>query len=262
VVNLPDAEARLAVKDSDIVSAQNDLADKIQALREITGTVPDDLAPLKGDVQTRLPEPADESQWVKTSLAQNLLLQAREQAVEVAHQEVLKAKAGYYPTADLALSTDRKNTGGSLFGGGSNVRENDVTFRLHVPFYEGGVTQAVSTATAHRYESALEDQERDRRQVERQARAAYQGVVGGGVRISALTQSVTSLEQARQLKVEGYKAGLQTLLVVLDAERDLYAAKRDLAKARYEYLLNTLRLKQAAGTLAETDLASLAQFGQ
>ncbi len=262
VVNLRDAEARLAVKEADIVSAQNELADKEQALREITGVVQDDLAPLTGDFKTVMPSPADPEQWAKTSLTQNLLLQAREQAVEVANQEVLKAKAGYYPTADLAVSTDRKNTGGSLFGGGSNVRENDVTFRLHIPLYEGGSTQAVSTATARRYESALEDQERDRRQVERQARSAYQGVVGGSVRIKALAQSVSSLEQARQLKAEGYAAGLQTVLAVLDADRDLYAAKRDLAKARYEYLLNTLRLKQAAGTLAETDLATLAEFGQ
>lgn len=262
VVNLRDAEARLALKESDIVGAQNDLADKIQALAEITGKSSDDLAPLAGDLKPVVPAPANEDQWVQTALSQNLLLQARAQAVEVAQQEVLKQKAGYYPTADVAFTTDRKKTGGSLFGGGSNVRENDLMFKLHVPLYEGGATQAVSTAAARRHESALDDQERDRRQVERQARAAYQGVVGGGVRMNALSQSVTSLEQARQLKSEGYKAGLQTILAVLDAERDLYAAKRDLAKARYDYLLNTLKLKQAAGSLAETDLASVAQFSQ
>jgi outer membrane protein len=262
VVNLRDAEARLALKESDIVGAQNDLADKIQALAEITGKSSDDLAPLAGDLKPVVPTPASEDQWVQTALSQNLLLEARAQAVEVAQQEVLKQKAGYYPTADLGWTTDRKKTGGSLFGGGSNVRENDLMFKVHVPLYEGGATQAVSTAAARRHESALDDQERDRRQVERQARAAYQGVVGGGVRMNALSQSVTSLEQARQLKSEGYKAGLQTILAVLDAERDLYAAKRDLAKARYDYLLNTLKLKQAAGTLAETDLASVAQFSR
>jgi outer membrane protein len=262
VVNLRDAEARLAIKEADIVAAQNDLSDKVQALGEIIGKSSDDLAPLKADLKPVAPAPSDEEQWVQTSLTQNLLLQAREQAVEVAQQEVLKQKAGYYPTVDLSWMTDRKNTGGSLFGGGSNVRENDLTFRVHVPLYEGGATQAVTTAAARRHESALDDRERDRRQVERQARAAYQGVVGGSVRISALTQSVTSLEQARQLKTEGYKSGLQTILAVLDAERDLYAAKRDLAKARYDYLRNTLKLKQAAGSLGETDLASVAQFGQ
>jgi len=262
VVNLRDAEARLAMKEADIVVAQSDLADKLQAVREIAGKVDGELSPLKADLKPALPAPADEEQWVQSSLQQNLLLQARAQAVEVARQEVLKQKAGYFPTADLALSNDRKKTGGSLFGGGSDVRETDFMFRLHMPLFEGGATQAVSTAAARRHESALDDQERDRRLIERQARAAYQGVVGGGVRLGALAQSVSALEQARQLKAEGYKAGLQTILAVLDAERDLYAAKRDLAKARYDYLLNTLRLKQAAGSLSETDLASVAQFGQ
>jgi outer membrane protein len=262
VVNLRDAEARLAIKEADIVASQNELSDKVQALGEIIGKSSDDVAPLKADLKPALPAPSDEEQWVQTALTQNLLLQARMHAVDVSQQEVLKQKAGYYPTADLSWTTDRKETGGSLFGGGSNVRENNLTFRLHMPLYEGGATQAVTAAAANRHESALDDQERDRRQVERQARAAYQGVVGGGVRIRALTQSVTSLEQARQLKAEGYKAGLQTILAVLDAERDLYAAKRDLAKARYDYLRNTLKLKQAAGSLGETDLASVAQFGQ
>lgn len=262
VVNLHDAEARLALKEADIVSAKNELADKIQALREITGKTSEDLAPLRGDLAPVQPQPPDESQWVKSALDQNLLLKARGHAVEVANEEVRKQRAGHYPTLDAALTTDRKKTGGSLFGGGSNVRENDLTLRLHIPIYEGGGTQAVTIAAARRYESALEDLERDRRLIEHQARTAYQGVVGGGVRIQALGQSVKALEQARQLKEEGYKAGLQTVLGVLDAERDLYAAKRDLAKARYDYLLNTLRLKQAAGSLSEADLASVAQFGQ
>lgn len=262
VVNLRDAEARLSVKEADIVTARNDLADKLQALREITGQAPSDLAPLPADLKPVAPAPADEDQWAQTALTQNLLLQARGHAVEVADQAVRRLRAGHYPTADLALTNDRKKTGGSLFGGGSDVRETNVTFRVRIPIYEGGGTQAVTTAAARRYEAALEDQERDRRLVERQARAAYQGVVGGGVRIGALGKSVTSLEQARRLKEEGLKAGLQTVLAVLDAERDLYAAKRDLAKARYDHVLNALRLKQAAGTLSEADLASIATPGQ
>jgi len=77
------------------------------------------------------------------------------------------------------------------------------------------------------------------------------------VRVKALAQGVISSESARELKAEGYKSGLDTLLQVLDAERDLYAAKRDSAKARYDFLLSRLRLKQAAGTLSEADLVNI-----
>ena len=82
------------------------------------------------------------------------------------------------------------------------------------------------------------------------------------MRVKALAQSVISSESARELKVEGYKAGLETLLQVLDAERDLYAAKRDSAKARYDFLLSRLRLKQAIGTLSEADLMGINRLMQ
>ena len=129
--------------------------------------------------------------------------------------------------------------------------------RLSVPIYAGGLPTALSREAVKRYQSSLEDLERDSRQVERQTRAAFQGLTGGVVRIQALAQGVISSESARELKVEGYKSGLETVLQVLDAERDLYAAKRDSAKARYDFLLNKLRLKQAAGTLSEADLMAI-----
>ncbi|WPX34181.1 TolC family protein [Actimicrobium sp. CCC2.4] len=184
----------------------------------------------------------------------NLLLEARLQAVEVARQEIAKRKAGYYPTVDLAISRNQRTTGGSLFGGGSSVNTNDVAVRLNIPIYEGGATSAQTGQAVKHLDTALQDLERDRRQVERQTRAAYRGVVSGMVRVRALDKSVIAFESAQHLKEEGYKAGVSTLLGVLDAERDLYAARRDAAQSRYDFQLNALRLKQAAGTLSEVDL--------
>jgi len=131
---------------------------------------------------------------------------------------------------------------------------------INVPLYAGGLPTAMTGESMKRYYSSLEDLERDSRQTERQARAAFQGVTGGIVRVTALAQGVVSSESARELKVEGLKAGLETVLQVLDAERDLYAAKRDSAKARYDFLLNKLRLKQAVGTLGEEDLAAISSL--
>jgi outer membrane protein len=95
------------------------------------------------------------------------------------------------------------------------------------------------------------------RQVERQTRAAFQGVTGGVVRVRALAQGVISAESARELKAQGYRSGVHTILQVLDAERDLYAAKRDAARARYDLILNRLRLLQASGALGESDLVAV-----
>lgn len=249
-----DAQARFALKESDVVAAENELADKMQAIKELTGSMPNGLRPLPEKLMLPAPDPLDVEAWVAQSLKQNLLLEARLQAVDVARQEIARRKAGYYPTLDLAISRNRRDTGGSLFGGGSDVNTNDIGLRLNVPLYEGGATSAQTGAAVKRYEAAQQDLERDRRQVERLARAAYRGVVGGRVRIQALDQSVLAFDSARKLKDEGYKAGVVSVLAVLDAERDLYAARRDMAQSRYDVALNILRLRQSAGTLSEDDL--------
>lgn len=252
--NLFDAQARHALKASDVIAAENDLADKIAALRELTGVNAAALEPLPQKIALTAPDPQDANAWVASALSRNLLLEARVQAVDVARQEIGKQKAAYYPTLDLAVTRNRRDTGGSLFGGGSGVNTNDIGLRLNVPLVNGGATSARVHQAIKHLETAEHDLERDRRQIERQARAAYQGVVSGMVRIRALDQSVLAFESASRLKAEGYKAGLATMLAVLDAERDLYAVRRDAAQARYDFALNSLRLRQAAGTLSEDDL--------
>jgi len=257
IVELHDTRARHATKEAEVVAARNDLDDKAQALRELTGRVVPNLKPLRDRIPLDNPAPLDMDVWVETAHKQNLLLEARRRAVEVAQQEIGRQRAGHLPVLDLVLSTNRRDTGGSLFGGGSNVETSDLIFRLNVPIYSGGLTSALTGEAVKRFHSALEDKERDLRQVERQTRAAFQGVTGGAVRVRALAQGVVSAESARELKVQGYRAGLHTILQMLDAERDLYAAKRDAARARYDLVLNRLRLLQASGALSESDLIAV-----
>ena len=116
---------------------------------------------------------------------------------------------------------------------------------------------AVTREAAFRYQKALEDAEQERRAVERATRAAYDGAVSGVSLAQALKQSVISQESAVEAKDTGYRSGLFTILPVLDAQRDLYLARRDYAQSRYDYLFNRLKLKQAAGTLSETDLVGV-----
>lgn len=261
-VGLFDAKARYELKEADVVAAQNDLDDKLQALREMTGKLVTSLRPLREDIPLEQPDPIDVNKWIESGLQQNLLLLARRHTVEVAHEEIDRQRAGHVPVVDLVATQNGKLTGGSLFGGGSNVATTDVMLRLTVPIYSGGATAALTEEAVRRYQGSLEDLERDSRQVERQTRAAFQGVTGGIVRVRALAQGVVSSLSARELKLEGYKSGLETILQVLDAERDLYAVKRDSARARYDYLLNRLRLKQAIGVLSEQDLAEINKLTQ
>lgn len=260
IVSLSDAQARAALNESNIVLLENELADKVQAMREITGTEITELRALRDNFQLTLPDPLDLNRWLASAQESNTGIVTRTEAVEVARTEIRKQQAAYAPTLDLTVGIDKNNTGGSLFGGGSDVKNKNVTLRLNIPIFDGGVTYAVSHAAAKRHEEAKEELDKEKRQVDRSTRYAYHGIVGGVARVAALEKSVQSLEQARLLKEEGYKAGLGTLLGVLDAARDLFAARRDAAQARYDYVLNRLRLKQSIGALTEQDLIKISDI--
>ena len=257
ITNQHDAAARYAVTQAREIEAQNKLRDARQGLREITGRVIENVQTLREEFPLETPEPAVIERWVESALEQNLVLRARREAVDVARQEVERQRAGHFPSLNLAVNHNRRNAGSTLFGGGSDVETTDVTLRLSVPIYEGGLTSAVTQEAAHRYQKSQEELEQERRSVERATRAFYDGTLGGVSLVGALKQSLIAQQSALEAKTEGYKSGLFALLPVLDAQRDLYLAKRDYAQSRYDYLLYRLRLKQAVGTLAETDLVDI-----
>jgi outer membrane protein len=252
-----DATARFSLARAREIEAQHRLRDARQGLAEITGKLIDKMQTLREEFPMEVPDPPIIEQWLQAAADNNLGLRARREATEVAKQEVERQRAGHYPTLNLLVNHNRRDAGSTLFGGGSDVETTDVMLRLSVPLFEGGLTSAVTREAAFRYQKSLEDLEQERRSVERVTRASYDGTVSGVGLVRALKQSVISQESALEAKDQGYRSGLFTILPVLDAQRDLYLARRDYAQARYDYLFNRLRLKQAAGTLSEADLVSI-----
>lgn len=157
----------------------------------------------------------------------------------------------------MAYTQNRKDSGSTLFGGGSNVDTRELSLRLSVPLFEGGAVLAVTKEAGFKHLKAREELEQERRALERQTRAAFEGLVSGVGLVQALAQSVLAQQSAVAAKEQGYAAGINTLLPVLDAQRDLFAARRDHAQARYDVLINRLKLAQAAGTLSETHMAEV-----
>jgi outer membrane protein len=252
-----DATARFSLARAREIEAQHRLRDARQGLAEITGKMIDKMQTLRAEFPMEVPDPPIVERWLQSAADNNLGLRARREATEVAKQEVERQRAGHYPTLNLLVNHNRRDAGSTLFGGGSDVETTDVMLRLSVPLFEGGLTSAVTREAAFRYQKSLEDLEQERRSVERVTRASYDGTVSGVGLVRALRQSVISQESALEAKDQGFRSGLFTILPVLDAQRDLYLARRDYAQARYDYLFNRLRLKQAAGTLSEADLVSV-----
>lgn len=257
ITDVNDAEAGYQNARSQEIDAQNQVADKRQALAEISGQPPEALASLGPNIPLVLPEPPDIDQWTQTAEQQNPAIQAAEAAMESARQTIAQNRTGHYPTLDLVGSRTRDDADASITGPGVRTDNTVVGLQLNVPLYQGGLISARTREAADRYEAAQQDLEARRRNVERTTRSAFQGASGGIAKIQALQQAVESAAASLAAKTEGYSAGLYTTLDVLIATRDLYRAKRDLAEARYGYLLSLLQLKQSAGTLNDDDLIAV-----
>ena len=255
--DLYDAEARFALSESREIETHNALDDSYQALQEHTNQVITEFSAAREDVTLVAPDPTDPEQWVKAALTQNLALAARKLSLDVAKQEIKRQKAGHMPTLDLVATRNKRNTEGSLLGGGSNIDTTDFLLRFNLPLYQGGNVQSKMRQAVNMREKSTREMEAERRQVVRQTRAAYLGVLSGMKKVEALKQSIVSQKNALEVKTAGLRAGVNTLLEVLDAQRDLYFAQSDHSKARYDYLLSTLKLKQSTGSLSLADLQEI-----
>ncbi len=242
----------------DLITAQEILADNLlssqhEALAEVTGRYHKTLSILSDETPLITPDPADISKWGDTALNQNFQLIAAEFVYNRALEEIKRQRAGHLPTFELNASRIYSNSKGGNFG--NNESENQaIELRLNMPLFQGGAISANVRQARHLAEQSRENFEQQRRATLRQARDAYLSVLAEINRVKALGQAVVSAQSALDATEAGLEVGTRTTVDVLDARRDLYRAQRDHARSRYDYILHTLRLKQAAGILSSEDL--------
>ncbi|MFT5132703.1 MAG: outer membrane protein [Gammaproteobacteria bacterium] len=256
-VDTYDALARMASVEADYAVAQVVQQDAEEAIYEIIGRDPISLDLLREDISLQSPQPADEEHWVDAAMQQNPALVVQRHVVEVGRTEIARQQAGHYPTVDAVARYNNQDTQGTLFGGGSEVGTQEILLRFSMPLYSGGIVSSRKREAIARHSSALQELTRIMRESRRQSRDAYWGVVTAIKRIDALEQAVSAQQATLELRRVAYESRLQTTISVLDAERDLYAVKRDLTQAKYDYLLNGLRLKSLVGILTLDDLQQI-----
>ncbi len=264
LTDVHEARARFAVAQATETDARDQLEDARQALAEIVGLPPADVKTLSETFPLVEPDRPDVESWVETALFQNPAIKAREAVIEVARQELRGQRAARLPRLDLVTSFANRDSGGTTFGdpGGTEIATTEIALRLGIPLYDGGRASASTRTALLRQRIAIEELEREKRRTERATRAAFQGVRSGIVRVGALQQSVFSHEAALSRKEQGLRSGLNTGLDVLDARRELFRARRDLTRARYAYVLSSLKLKQATGILDVDDLRQINAYLQ
>jgi len=256
ITDVYEAQARYDTAVSDEINAEALLDDAREALRELTGMILGDPEILRPEIPLLPPKPPVKEQWVDTAVVQNPRILAAHAATEVSRQEIEIRRSGHYPTADLTANYTYRD---ESFGGVLPLERNDsaVGLEFNMPVYQGGLVSSQVRESRFRSAQTEDEMERVRREVERQLRDSFRGVYAEISRVKALGQARASSKKALEASEEGFEVGTRTIVDVLDSQRELLRVRRDHARSRYDYLLNTLKLKQAAGILEDTDLAQV-----
>lgn len=260
ITDTHEAQARYDLAHAGEIAALNEQELKQRALEKIIGKLPQSLAALTTSMPLQEPEPADMEKWVAAAEQNNLQVQVQRAAVEIANQEIARNRGGHHPTLDLVASYSDTGASGSNFGVGNDTKASAVGLQLNLPLYQGGATSSRVREAVANQEKARQDLEQTVRQTALSTREAYFGVSSGIAQVKALEQALMSSQSSLDSTKLGLEVGVRTNVDVLNAQQQLFSAKRDLYKARYGYLLSRLKLKSAAGTLAEDDLQQVNQW--
>ena len=255
IVDTLEAQARYDQSVAKEISDKADLEVKLRILAVLLGKLPDGLVPLREPMPLPLPQPNDVEAWVKAAADSSYTVAVARAAYEIAQQEVDRQRAGHLPTLDLAATGTRVNDPTSAVPPISPIGNvGSVGFTLSVPIFAGGLTQSrVREAVALR-DRAAQDLENAQRTVAQTVRAGFLIVTSGIAQVRALEQALVSTQSQLESTILGRDVGVRTSVDVLNAQQQVFQTRRDLQQARYNFLINTLRLKAATGQLTELDI--------
>jgi len=260
ITDVVESKAAYDISNAAVIDAENEVANGKERLRETTGLYIDELAALKEESPLVSPEPQDINQWSELALQQNPSLFVARSNIENAKQEIALQKSGHYPSLDLVGEKRYRSQNDDILDGYSNTHQDSISLQFNVPLYQGGSVNSRTREAGYRLDQAMQNEEEQLRAVKRQTREAYNSVMSGISRVKALKQAVISSEKALESTEAGYEVGNRTTVDVLNVRRSLFSARRDYAAARYEYIVDTLNLKQAAGTVSIDDLNRINQW--
>lgn len=255
ITDVHDAQAQFDTVLANEVVSENNLINSYEALREISGQEHTNLNIL--DTETFSTSKTQESpqQLLEKAQKQNLTLLKSRISQDIAKDNISLASSGHLPSLTLDGSysmTDQTDSAQNFDANDFNIGLN-----LSVPLYTGGnITSQVKQAE-YNYVAASESLEATYRTVVTTVRSSNNNINANIGTIRAYEQSVVSAKSALEATEAGFDVGTRTIVDVLDSTRRLYDANRNLANARYNYIISVLNLRQATGSLSEQDIIDI-----
>jgi len=267
LIAITDVQESQATFDSahvETLSALGNIGIAFEAVEQLTGQRLDKIAPLSADLPVKMLQPEAQAEWEKLALENNPGLSVATLAVDAARENAKARRSAHLPT--LYGSFQHSNSDGDInYGNGfgtlnDDMNGNAVAINLRIPLYSGG---GVSAARRQAYQQQIATEEKltdSQRSVVQGARSYHLAVATDIQRVAAQKQAIVSAQSALDATQAGYEVGTRNIVDVLDAEQRLYRVKLLYSTARYQYILDTLRLLQTAGTLTEANVLTLNQW--
>lgn len=254
ITDLNDFRAQFDESVANEITAQNDMDDAKERLKEIVGQTLIQLDILKDQIPLDTPQPVNIEKWVEFAQGNNPTLASAQYQMDAKRTAVKKERANHFPTVS-AVGTYGEGQVGTFINPGNDTDSGwSFTVNAEMNLFAGGGIQANVRKAQYDYEDAREFFEETRRSTISNTRIAYRGVLTSIGQVNAFNQAVISAQSALQANEAAYEVGTKTSIDILDAISRLYNQQRNLASARYNYIVNMLKLKQAAGTLSIADV--------
>jgi outer membrane protein len=260
ITDVNEAQARYDLTVAQEVAAINEHQIAKRAVQAITGEIPETMATIRSDISV-VPLQQSMQEWQEIARQNNLNIQIQQDALTLAEQEVKRANAGHLPTLDLVASYTDSYVNGSPtpFNAGNQLKNATIGLQFDVPIYQGGAISSRARQAVYNKQKAQDDLTLAKRQTDLEAQRSFLNLDTSIAQVKALEQALISSQSQLDSTKLGYEVGVRTSVDVLNAQQQLFSAKRDLLQARYNYLVNIIRLKTASGLVAEVDLQDINQ---
>lgn len=266
IADVDQAHAEYEISRAKRLTDEGKLIAAQEALTVLTGSNHSNLYLLQNEFAVTNPSPNDRAEWVQFALQNNYTLKAALAAMESARQNSTAKTSEHLPkiTGSLSYQDDSLHGHQELdppspftLPPASNTRSKAAAVKVTLPLFSGGYTSSQSREAYERYNEALEKKIETERTIIQNTRSRHVAASTDVQRVQAQWVAIKAATSALDATRAGYKSGTKSIVDVLQTQRTLFAAMREHANARYDYIIEILKLKQLAGILSPQDVYEL-----
>ena len=254
-----ETQARLDLSEAELIEATDNRTNALNTLSEIVGQPVTSVDALADNFRVRPTDTLAFEQWKDAALTNNPELKVQAFSIDIARQEYNKARSGHLPRLDFVASYNKSDSE-TINTLNQEITARSIGLQLNIPLYSGGAVNAQSRQAAAGIERAKAEMEAKKDKILIDLNKEYNLIVSGVERINALVKAVDSGKLLIRATEQSVKGGVRINLDLLNAQERLYTSQRDLSRARYNYLLGTLRMRAAAGSLSQDDVREIATY--